>query len=89
MDGGEDMNDETAATLGIDGITSFAGNAAKNSSGGERASLVFVFLPDTRAIAWDGLVHAGKRSCHRWGLAQCKKNTVRLAPAHSTRGLGT
>jgi len=35
MDGGEDMNDDTAARLTIDGTTSFTGNAAKNSSGGE------------------------------------------------------
>ncbi len=38
------MNDDTVATLDINGATSFTGNSAKNGSGGEGVNVVFVFF---------------------------------------------
>ncbi len=54
VDGGEDMNDDTAAMLNIDGTTSFTGNAAKNSSGGEEPSSGFDCLC---LFSGSGLIH--------------------------------
>ena len=50
MDGGDNMMDDTTSTLIINGIASFTGNTANNSSGGE---LQYLRLRDMRAIRVD------------------------------------
>ena len=65
MDGLEDMNDDITGKLIIGGITSFTGNAAKNSSGGEGQRPTPCMQEDMRVLCLfvpNGLTHTGKET---------------------------